>query len=603
MFRSSLNQYHDTEDENMAVHIFVVDDDAVNLRIADRILSSSGIQVTALRSGAELLAALSAGTLPDLILLDIKMPGMDGFESLSQLRTLEKQRGIGEIPVIFLTADDTADTERHGFEAGVSDYIRKPFDPDILLRRVQNVVSKEKRLHSLREEADTDRLTGFLNKAASERAMTELCSSDFGCLLMIDLDSFKLVNDLYGHKKGDDVLISFAAVLRGALPEGTKIGRIGGDEFVAFAAGMQTADAVAAFTADINAGLVAKAKELMGEEMGIPLGASVGAVFVPQHGADYGALFRLADQSLYTVKKNGKHGFSLYQSDAAQQNSTESSAEDISRLSEILSERAVPDEAFQLDKDAFTPVYRYFMRYIIRNHLSFWQVMFTLHAADGAGDAAFKAQCDAFGAHIRASLRKSDILMRSRVNQYFAVLTNICRDKLDTVTGKLLRSWESVGESGITVSVESKYVSYEEQPAPQSSEYHIVVVDDDESNLRLAGTVLSKAGFRVSAMKSGRALLKYLTEHRPDVLLIDVQMPEMDGFETVRQLRTLPGTAEIPVVFLTASEDSETARTGMQLGAEDFIRKPFLPELLVRRVRRIAELSAGNRLPRFGTEQ
>ena len=588
----------------MAVHITVVDDDAVNLQVADRILTKNGMQVTALRSGAELLAQISADTPPDLILLDIKMPEMDGFETLSRLRELEQEKGIREIPVIFLTADDTADTEKHGFEAGVSDYIRKPFDPEILLRRVHNVVSKEKRLHSLRTEADTDKLTGFLNKGASERAMTELCSSDLGCLLMIDLDSFKLVNDLYGHKKGDDVLISFAAVLRNALPDGTKIGRIGGDEFIAFVSGMQTEDAVAGFTAQINADLVAKAKELMGEEMGIPLGASVGAVFVPQHGADYGELFRLADKSLYTVKKNGKHSYSLYQPDAVQDHAAESSAQDIGRLSEILSERAVPDEAFQLDKDAFTPVYRYFMRYIIRNHLSFWQVMFTLHAADGTADAAFKEHCDAFGAHIRASLRKSDILMRSRINQYFAVLTNICRDNLETVTGKLLRSWKSGGGSGITVSVESKYVSYEEQAQPkQDREYHIAVVDDDESNLRLAGTVLSKAGFRVSAMKSGRALLKYLAEHKPDILLIDVQMPEMDGFETVRQLRTMPDTADIPVVFLTASEDSETARTGMQLGAEDFIRKPFLPELLVRRVRRIAELNAGSRPPKSGTEQ
>lgn len=577
----------------MAIHIFVADDDAVNLQVANHILSKNGMQVTALSSGTALLSALRQNAMPDLILLDIKMPEMDGFETLKRLRETEKALGIPEIPVIFLTADDTADTEKHGFEAGVSDYIRKPFDPDILLRRVHNVVSKEKRLHTLRTEADTDMLTGFLNKSAASRAMSELCASDIGALLMIDLDSFKLVNDLYGHKTGDDVLISFAAILRSVLPEGSRIGRIGGDEFIAFVSGMQTADAIAAVTKQINAELVAKAKELMGEEMGIPLGASVGAVLVPQHGDDYEALFRLADKSLYTVKKNGKHSFSLYQADTAAESHADAGSPDIGRLSEILRERAVPNEAFQLDKDAFTPVYRYFMRYIIRNHLSFWQVMFTLHTTDCTGEASFKERCDAFGAHIRESLRKSDILMRSRVNQYFAVLTNICKDSLDTVTGKLLRSWEQSGGSGITVSVESKYVSYEEQPQkPQKHDFHIAVADDDEISLRLAGTVLSKAGFRVSAMKSGKALLNYLAEHKPDVLLIDVQMPDLDGFETVRQIQAIPGASEIPVVFLTASDDSETERTGMQLGAEDFIRKPFLPELLIRRIRRIAEMSA-----------
>lgn len=582
----------------MTVHIFVADDDAVNLQVADHILSKNGLQVTALDSGKALLSAIRSGAQPDLILLDIKMPEMDGFETLACLRSLEKELGIREIPVIFLTADDTADTEKHGFEAGVSDYIKKPFDPDILLRRVHNVISKEKRLHSLRTEADTDQLTGFLNKAASERVMTEQCASDLGCLLMIDLDSFKLVNDLYGHKTGDDVLISFAAILRNALPEGSRIGRIGGDEFIAFVSGMQTADAVAELTAEINTALIAKAKELMGEDMDIPLGASVGAVLVPQHGGDYRELFRLADKSLYTVKKNGKHSFSLYQANSAPEDAADSEAQDIGRLSEILSERTVPDEALQLEREAFSYVYRYLMRYLIRNHLGAYQILFTLQDSDGTDATVFKDRCDAFGSHLRGSLRKSDILMRSRIHQYFAVLTDIGKDDIGTVTGKLIRKWDETGGSGLAVSFEVKYTSYEKAQPEQDSAYRIAVADDDEANLRLAGTILSRAGFRVSAVKSGKALLKYLEDHRPDVLLIDVQMPETDGFETVRQLRLIPDAADIPVVFLTASEDAETERTGMQMGAEDFIRKPFVPELLIRRIRRIAELHALKRKDR-----
>ena len=207
----------------MKTHIMIVDDDAANLRTAGHILSKNQMRVTALESGAAMLERIQKDDLPDLILLDIKMPEIDGFESLSLLRLREKELGIEEIPVIFLTADEAPDTERMGFEAGVADYIRKPFDPDILIRRVRNIVSKEQRLSTLRSEADTDKLTGFLNKAAAARVMTALCSSDLGCLMVVDLDSFKLVNDLYGHKTGDNILIYFAAILRSAVPEGSTI--------------------------------------------------------------------------------------------------------------------------------------------------------------------------------------------------------------------------------------------------------------------------------------------------------------------------------------------------------------------------------------------
>ena len=286
------------------IHIFVVDDDNTNLNVAGHILRTNNMQVTALHSGQALLDTIRTENRPDLILLDIKMPEMDGFETLEKLRVLEQKLGIHEIPVIFLTADETADTEKQGFEAGVSDYIRKPFDPDILLRRVNNIVAKEKRLSSLRAEADTDKLTGFLNKAASHRIISGLCSSDLGCLMIIDLDSFKLVNDLFGHKMGDNVLICFAALLRGIVPEGSRIGRIGGDEFLVFASGVQKEETIAALTKQINSELLCKAKELMGADMGIPLGASVGCVFVPMAGEDFDSLFRLADKALYSVKKH-----------------------------------------------------------------------------------------------------------------------------------------------------------------------------------------------------------------------------------------------------------------------------------------------------------
>ena len=86
----------------------------------------------------------------------------------------------------------------------------------------------------------------------------------------------------------------------------------------------------------------------------------------------------------------------------------------------------------------------------------------------------------------------------------------------------------------------------------------ILVVDDDTSNLRMASHILSKEDMRVSCLKSGEDTIRFLEENRPDLILMDVHMPGMDGFETIAAVRSNPKTADIPVIFLTADDDSDT---------------------------------------------
>ncbi|MCR5098492.1 MAG: response regulator [Lachnospiraceae bacterium] len=127
--------------------------------------------------------------------------------------------------------------------------------------------------------------------------------------------------------------------------------------------------------------------------------------------------------------------------------------------------------------------------------------------------------------------------------------------------------------------------------------YWIVVVDDDMANLKMAGHILSKNSMRVSALKSGETLLEFMKDNRPDLVLLDVMMPGMDGFETLSKLREqerasgmTDSVGEIPVIFLTADENEESETKGLKLGAMDFIKKPFVPEVLVLRVRHTIEL-------------
>ncbi len=120
--------------------------------------------------------------------------------------------------------------------------------------------------------------------------------------------------------------------------------------------------------------------------------------------------------------------------------------------------------------------------------------------------------------------------------------------------------------------------------------YCIYIVDDDKTNLRLAGQILSKNGMRVSGFTSGRAMLNALDDRKPDLILLDIMMPGLDGFDTMSLLLKRDEGNNIPVIFLTADEEAETETKCLRMGAMDFIKKPFVPEVLVLRARHTIEL-------------
>ncbi|MCR5813066.1 MAG: response regulator [Desulfovibrio sp.] len=139
----------------MPYRIVVVDDDPLILKRAWSILREAEMQVAVLKSGSQLLEYLKSNEHPDLILLDISMPEMDGFTTLQELRKQEKQEHCHQaIPVIFLTANEEVATEVKGLAYGAMDYIKKPFIPSVLLLRVQHAVELVHLQRHLAQEVD-----------------------------------------------------------------------------------------------------------------------------------------------------------------------------------------------------------------------------------------------------------------------------------------------------------------------------------------------------------------------------------------------------------------------------------------------------------------
>jgi pilus assembly protein CpaE len=132
--------------------------------------------------------------------------------------------------------------------------------------------------------------------------------------------------------------------------------------------------------------------------------------------------------------------------------------------------------------------------------------------------------------------------------------------------------------------------------------HKILVVDDDLDTLKLVGTTLERQGFVIVAAKDGQEALEKVAQHKPDLILLDVMMPKMDGYEVTRRLRAEPGTASIPIILFTAKAQVDDKVAGLEAGADDYLTKPTHPAELVARVRTILKRPATSMLPPLPSE-
>jgi len=211
--------------------ILIVDDTVSNLDIVSDFLVD--YDVIAIDNGADAISIINSEKI-DLILLDIVMPGMDGYEVC---KLLKNHKSTKDIPIIFLSSKDDEDSIEMAYDIGGIDYVTKPFKPKELLAKVK----RELYLQDLQEElkllASTDPMTQLYNR----RYFTEMSESLLdlakrnkteSAIIMLDIDKFKNVNDTYGHKVGDDVIISLSKTLQKLTRKSDIVSRWGGEEFV-----------------------------------------------------------------------------------------------------------------------------------------------------------------------------------------------------------------------------------------------------------------------------------------------------------------------------------------------------------------------------------
>ncbi|MFC3122398.1 diguanylate cyclase [Agaribacter flavus] len=213
--------------------ILIVDDERLNIRLLYEGLKDE-YQIIVGSTGRDAIR-LATKELPDLVLLDIGLDDISGHEVCKALKANPTTKNI---PIIFVTAQDTYEDELKGLELGAIDYFRKPFSIPLVRVRVRNQIELKRKTDMLQYLSSIDGLTGLANR----RQFDEHLSSTVRyadrqhrglCLLMIDIDRFKQYNDLYGHVRGDDALKVVARVLKKCAARPLDfIARFGGEEFI-----------------------------------------------------------------------------------------------------------------------------------------------------------------------------------------------------------------------------------------------------------------------------------------------------------------------------------------------------------------------------------
>lgn len=290
--------------------ILIVDDQKMNLRVLADLLKDEYTPVLA-RSGSQAIKLALGNFPPDLILLDVVMPDMGGYEVIKMLKNNDY---TNKIPVIFVTALNSAENEELGLKLGAADYITKPFSPPIVKMRVRNQLRIVHQYRLLDQLAYLDGLTEISNR----RRFEEIFQSEWirsarnntpFSLGMVDVDYFKQYNDHYGHAMGDITLQKIAKAMEASLKRPQDLmARYGGEEFVML---LPETDADSAkIVAERSRTAVVDLNILHGySQIADHVSVSIGVV-TRQEMADTTRpenFLKVADQNLYLAKQSGRN--------------------------------------------------------------------------------------------------------------------------------------------------------------------------------------------------------------------------------------------------------------------------------------------------------
>jgi diguanylate cyclase (GGDEF)-like protein len=287
--------------------LLIVDDENTNLKVLAHILGQDYTIYTATNGKSAIEKAKEYK--PDLILMDILMPEMDGYATLSEIKKCEE---IKRIPVIFITGLSSDEDEEKGLSLDAADYITKPFSAMIVKLRVRNQIQIVNQMRTIERLSMIDQLTGIPNRRSfDERLHVEwklaIREQTPISILMIDVDKFKNLNDKYGHQQGDVALQTIAKNFPLAFKRPSDFSaRWGGEEFIALLPNTPI-DGAMDIAEKIRSGIENTDIPFSG---GPPIRATISIgvnSLVPSQDSSADEFISIADRALYEAKQAGRN--------------------------------------------------------------------------------------------------------------------------------------------------------------------------------------------------------------------------------------------------------------------------------------------------------
>ncbi|SEL10857.1 GGDEF domain-containing response regulator [Nitrosovibrio tenuis] len=304
-----------SETEIHAAKILIVDDQEVNIQLLEHMLTAAKYTSIASTTDPYKVSELHRQHHYDLILLDLKMAGMDGFQVLEALKQIETD---GYLSVLVVTANP--DCKLRALQSGAKDFISKPFDMAEVLARVHNLLEvrllhQQARNYAKAQEfrALHDPLTGLANRRlllerVSQAIIHARRNTGIMAVVYLDLDGFREINNTLGHGAGDSLLKMVAARLIAAVRQEDTVARLGGDEFVIAMPHVNSIGGVALATDKVIKAL-SQPYKIQSSDVNVTASAGVG--LYPIHGKDVKTLLKNADAALLEAKNANKNTYRI----------------------------------------------------------------------------------------------------------------------------------------------------------------------------------------------------------------------------------------------------------------------------------------------------
>ncbi len=328
--------------------ILAIDDSKMNIMLMKKILTEMGHEVICGESGEEAIELFKKEK-PDIILMDVVMPGISGYDATKEIKALEKEEKSWT-PIIFLTAKNEAEDLALGIEAGGDDYLYKPINDVVVSAKVkamERIIQMKQELRKLADELthknnDLEKVTSKLeklNKELKRLSVTDGLTNLFNkrhfletldrqwkiairmrypiSIIILDIDFFKPYNDTYGHQEGDACLRAVAKALDGVVVRATDmLARYGGEEFILLLAGTKGSNSLMMaekLRAAVEACNIPHKGSKVTDHVTISLGA---ACCYPSNTTTPEELIEQADKALYYSKEHGRNQANILDSEA-----------------------------------------------------------------------------------------------------------------------------------------------------------------------------------------------------------------------------------------------------------------------------------------------